>query len=125
MNMPTLLPSRNLNQLLIYPLTFFLSLVFAGCSTTGKTQNGSDLMSFAAAGDVNAQYELGRDYAESTFSNQPQAIYWLCQAATQGHVQAQMRLARIFENDAKIAVYADNRLSNRGSVRETKARRGL
>ena len=48
--------------------------------------------------------------------NQPQAIYWLCQAAAQGHVSAQMRLASIFENDAGIPVAASNRLSNRGSA---------
>lgn len=48
----------------------------------------------AQAGNIEAQYQLGNSYCcgDSGFWDTKQAVYWWCQAAKQGHADAQVRL---------------------------------
>ncbi|MDH3281839.1 MAG: hypothetical protein OEQ18_12040 [Gammaproteobacteria bacterium] len=69
----------------------------------------------AGAGDVDAQYEVGRYYAQR--SRRDEAVYWLCSAAVSGHLDAQLSLARLYEWQGKGPSSADKtRLTNRGSA---------
>jgi TPR repeat protein len=89
----------------IYPPAKFSRIVLcaslaglAACASTDKAEMTSDLERIAQSGDVDARYQLGTQYADGAPPNAPQAIYWLCLAAREGHVSAQMRLARLYED---------------------------
>lgn len=74
-------------------------------------------LSQASSGDVGAQYEVGRYYAQR--KRNAKAIYWLCSAGLHGHVDAQLTLARLYEWQGKGPAPGDtggNRLSNYGSA---------
>ena len=91
----------------------------AGCNATNKNEAGSSLEQRARSGDVDAEYQLGHRYANSTFPKTPEAIYWLCRAAKEGHVPAQLELATLYAKDARAGnnIVADGpRLSNWGSA---------
>lgn len=77
-----------------------LSVVaLSACAT--NTESKSELKQRAQAGDIEAQYRLGERYANSAFGKDAAAIYWLCRAAKDGHVPAQLNLAMLYEEDAK------------------------
>jgi len=88
------------------------------CSVMNKSETKSDLQQRAQSGDIDARYQLGEKYADASFSNEPEAIYWLCLAAKDGHVPAQMRLARLYEGDtgADTGIPGKEKLSNKGSA---------
>ena len=92
--------------------------VLGACSTMNKSETKSELRQRAQSGDIDARFQLGKKYADAAFSNKPEAIYWLCLAARDGHVPAQMRLASLFEADAVSGrdTTGKGRLSNRGSA---------
>jgi TPR repeat protein len=92
--------------------------VLGACSTTSKTETKSELTQRAQSGDIDARYQLGEKYADAAFSNKPEAIYWLCLAAREGHVPAQMRLAKLYEAEAASGynITGKGRLSNKGSA---------
>jgi TPR repeat protein len=58
-----------------------------------------ELQGKAAAGDKDAQYELGNSYCcgENGFWDTKQAVHWWCLAAGQGHEGAKARLEGIGE----------------------------
>lgn len=89
-----------------------------GCSSTQTTETKSELVQRARAGDIDAQYQLGRRYADSVFGSEAEAIYWLCRAAKDGHVPAQLELAELYQKNAGGSSGGDNgtRLSNKGSA---------
>jgi TPR repeat protein len=93
-------------------------VVLGACSTTNKSETKSELRQRAQSGDIDARYQLGERYADATFANKPEAIYWLCLAAREGHVPAQMRLAKLFEAEAASGSNdaGKSRLSNKGSA---------
>lgn len=98
-------------------LAVFFYLV--GCSYTGTSETDSELKQRARSGDVDAGYQLGQKYANSTLPRTPEAIYWLCRAAKEGHVPAQLELATLYAEDAQSGdnTAADGpRLSNWGSA---------
>ncbi len=69
----------------------------------------------AEQGDIEAQYETGRYYAQRKRNDE--AIYWLCSAAVRGHLDAQLTLARLYEwHGTGTAPTAKTRLTNRGSA---------
>lgn len=109
------MPKRKLIILLLPAV--ILSL--AGCSSTSKNETNSELKQRAQSGDVDAEYQLGQKYANSAFSQTPEAIYWLCRAAKEGHVPAQVELAMLYARDARAgnnAVANGPRLTNWGSA---------
>ena len=58
-----------------------------------------ELMERAREGNVSAQYQLGRAYADGSFgltSDMAQAVVWFRKAAEQGHEYAQERLIRLY-----------------------------
>lgn len=90
-----------------------------GCSSTNKNATNLELKQRAQSGDIDAEYQLGQQYANSAFPRTPEAIYWLCRAAREGHVPAQLELAMLYAKDAKTgnSTLADGpRLSNWGSA---------
>ena len=93
-------------------------VVLGACSTTSKSETKSELRLRAQSGDIDARYQLGEKYADAAFTNKPEAIYWLCLAAREGHVPAQMRLAKLFEEEAVSGsnITGKDRLSNKGSA---------
>jgi len=96
-----------------------LVAVLAGlsaCGTTNKAESKSEMELRAQSGDVDARYQLGEKYADSAFPNIPEAIYWLCLAAREGHVPAQMRLARLYEDKGQGGGASNGKLSNQGSA---------
>jgi len=109
---------------MLIPKTIQITLVavvalLGACSTTNKSETKSELRQRAQSGDIDGRYQLGEKYADAAFSNKPEAIYWLCLAAREGHVPAQMRLARLFEEEAAVPGSnntAEGRLSNKGSA---------
>lgn len=95
----------------------FAALV--ACSAVDQSASTEELAQRAQSGDVDAQFQLGKKYSHSIFSNGPEAIYWFCRAAKKGHVPAQLELATLYEKDAKSGnnVAADGgRLSTLGSA---------
>ncbi len=105
------------------PKMFLIMLLAAAtavgaCSTTNKGETKSELIQRAQSGDVDARYQLGEKYADATFPNTLEAIYWLCLAAKEGHVPAQMRLARLYEDQAapEGSSASKGSLSNRGAA---------
>jgi len=102
--------------------TSILSLLVATslfACTTNQTGSKPELEQRASAGDTDAQYRLGRKYANSAFPQDPEAIYWLCRAAKDGYVPAQLELALLYEEDAKAGIVTateSGRLSNRSSA---------
>ena len=87
------------------------------CGSTNKAESKSEMELRARSGDTDARYQLGQRYADGAFPNAPEAIYWLCLAAREGHVPAQMRLAALYENRGLGGGDADEgKLSNRGSA---------
>ena len=93
-------------------------VVLGACSSTSKSETKSELRLRAQSGDIDARYQLGEKYADAAFTNKPEAIYWLCLAASEGHVPAQMRLAKLFEGEAVSGsnITGKDRLSNKGSA---------
>ena len=97
-------------------LAMVLALSLAGCfapvveggrQTADYAKRGS-LEPKAAAGDAQAQYELGNSYcctvagqAAATVSvyDNDKATHWLCQSARQSYGPAQYKLARIYSGD--------------------------
>ncbi len=55
----------------------------------------------AEAGDVEAQFRLGESYCcgYGVGHDTARALYWMCRAGKQGHVEAQYELARELEQD--------------------------
>ena len=106
------IPNRHLAILLI------AVTAVGACGTTNKGETKSELTQRAQAGDVDARYQLGERYADATFPNTLEAIYWLCLAAKEGHVPAQMRLARLYEGRAAAdgGGSAKGTLSNKGAA---------
>lgn len=105
---------------MLFPRTLQIILiavlaVLAACGTTNKAELTSELELRAQSGDIDAQYQLGEKYADGAFPNTPEAIYWLCLAARDGHVPAQMRLAMLYE-DLGSGGGGDGKLSNAGSA---------
>jgi TPR repeat protein len=101
---------------LITPTIVIAALAgLAACSSTNKSESKSELEVRAQSGDTDARYQLGTRYADGAFPNKPEAIYWLCLAGREGHVPAQMRLARLYE-DQGLGGGGTGKLSNRGSA---------
>ena len=95
-----------------------LAAATVACSSADKTST-QELTQRAQSGDIHAQYQLGKKYSDSVFSQGPEAIYWFCRAAKEGHVSAQLELATLYEKDARSGnnVAADDgRLSTLGSA---------
>lgn len=90
--------------------------LLAACSAYDKyTQRetlGTDEL--AEKGDAQAQLDVGRSFASA--GQDAQAIYWLCQASVQGRVDAQLELARLFEQRGGTDAPGGNRLSDVGSA---------
>lgn len=108
-----------LKQKLNHVLTLIASLILFACSSIDSSQPKSELEQRAQSGDVDAEYQLGRRYAASDLSQEPQAIYWLCRAAKEGHMPAQLELAMLYAEDAKAGNNAKGggtRLSTWGSA---------
>lgn len=106
---------QNLNN--VFPLVIILCL--SACSSIDSSEPQSELEQRAQSGDVDARYQLGRQYAASGPSQEPQAIYWLCSAAKEGHMPAQLELAMLYAEDAKAGKNAKgngSRLSTWGSA---------
>ena len=106
---------QNLNH--VFPFVTILCL-FA-CSSMDSSEPKSELEQRAQSGDVDAEYQLGRQYAASGPSQEPQAIYWLCRAAKEGYIPAQLELAMLYAEDAKAgnnAKGSSSRLSTWGNA---------
>lgn len=87
------------------------------CKSGNQAESRSEMELRAQSGDIDARYQLGTRYADGAFPNTPEAIYWLCLAAREGHVPAQMRLAELFEDRGYGGGDEDSgKLSNRGSA---------
>lgn len=96
-----------------------LCAALVACSGVERSSSTDELIQRAQSGDVEAQFQLGKKYSHSIFSQGPDAIYWFCTAAKKGHVPAQLELATLYEKDAKSGndVAADGgRLSTLGSA---------
>ena len=94
-------------------------MMLSGCNTSGKNQADSELKQRAQSGDTEAEYQLGQKYARSASPQTPEAIYWLCRAAKEGHVPAQLELASLYARDARAGnntAVDGPRLSNWGSA---------
>ena len=91
------MPKQSLNH--VFSLVASLSLL--ACSSIDSSEPKSELEQRALSGDVDAEYQLGRQYATSGMAQEPQAIYWLCRAAKEGHIPAQLELAMLYADDAK------------------------
>ena len=98
----------------LFPLAVVIAL--SGCNTSGKNQTDSELKQRAQSGDTEAEYQLGQKYARSASPQTPEAIYWLCRAAKEGHVPAQLELASLYANAGNNTVADGPRLSNWGSA---------
>ncbi|MDJ0956595.1 MAG: hypothetical protein QNI91_07050 [Arenicellales bacterium] len=90
-----------LKQNLYHVFTLLVGLGLFACSSIDNAEPKSELEQRAQSGDIDAEYQLGRQYAASGLSQEPQAIYWLCRAAKEGHVPAQLELAMFYAEDAK------------------------
>ena len=90
-----------LKQNLNHVFTLVASISLLACSSIESSEPKSELEQRALSGDVVAEYQLGRQYAASGLSQEPQAIYWLCRAAKEGHMPAQLELAMLYAEDAK------------------------
>ena len=85
-------------------------------------------MKAAEQGDANAQYNLGRCYAdgEGVEKDQKKAVYWYTKAAEQELARAQNNLAICYENgegverDMKKAVYWYTKAAEQGHARAQK-----
>ena len=104
----------------LIPLLYIAAaVIFTGCNSTNKNETDSELKQRARSGDIDAEYQLGQKYANSAFPQTPEAIYWLCRAAKEGHVSAQLELATLYAKDARAGnntVVDGPRLSNWGSA---------
>lgn len=100
-------------------LSAVIALMLIGCGSTGSNKAESELEMRARSGDIEAEYQLGQQYANSTSPRTPEAIYWLCRAAKEGHVPAQLELAMLYARDVGTgnnAAADGHRLSDRGSA---------
>ena len=90
-----------------------LILVVMGPHSAGSDETGQDWSAnraeeaFAAAGDASAQYDVGVSlyYGRGRPQDYVKALYWVTQAANQGHMEAQVLLATIYREG--LAVPAD------------------
>ena len=108
-----------LKQYLHYVFVLVAGLCLFACASMDGSEPKSELEQRALSGDVDAEYQLGRQYAASGLSQEPQAIYWLCRAAKEGHMTAQLELAMLYAEDAKAGNNAKgngSRLSTWGSA---------
>ncbi len=106
-----------IRRLALLPPLVAVTLVVA-CATN-QAETKSELKQRAQAGDIDAQYQLGKRYAHAAFPQDTEAVYWLCKAAKDGHVPAQLELAGLYEGKAKsgnTGTSGKNRLSTRGSA---------
>ena len=76
-----------------------------GCSRSDDAAHVADLHRRAAAGEIEAQFELGMCYANGKGVEESllEADKWYRKAARRGHVQAQYRLGQIFDRGEGIA----------------------
>jgi TPR repeat protein len=85
---------------------------WAGYDKAGETKTGNpsfpngtedfhQMLALARAGDVEAQYNIGTYYnwGELTLKNYAEAEKWFQKAAGQGHAEAQVSLAILYNND--------------------------
>jgi TPR repeat protein len=93
---------------LVIPLAGCFAPVVEGAHETYDYSKRSSLEPKAAAGDAQAQYELGESYCcvvtgEATTSasvyDNNKATRWLCQSARQNYGPAQYKLARIYSGN--------------------------
>lgn len=78
-----------------YLMSLYLLIVLSlvGCENASE----STLEGLAKAGDVQAQYQLARQYhQENTAESLKNAIYWYRQAGEQGNVKAQVNLGVMY-----------------------------
>ncbi len=117
--MTTNRPTRNCRWINIAVITLCLTAL-TGCGALSDHRDVTSSPSPAQlgpadAGDIEAQYEVGRYYAQRKYHDE--AVYWLCRAAVRGHLDAQLTLARLYEWRGKgPAVVEGPRLTNRGSA---------
>jgi len=86
-------------------LIIFLSIFIIGCKAY-TTRPNIETQTKALDGDVNAQYNMAKAYAdtgnkffittESRSENLEESVEWLEKAAAQGHPEAQFHLARYY-----------------------------
>ena len=67
---------------------------------TPKILERADMIKQAEDGDIEAQYDLGKNYCcgSGTFLDNGQALYWWCQAGRQGQKDALYEIGTLFEN---------------------------
>lgn len=91
-----------------YLLTIFILFTLSGCidlailgGTYGvRSSHRQELQVQAEAGDIEAQYKLGKKWCCFGLGFDTQiATHWLCQAAKSGHMEAQYQLGRIYNGE--------------------------
>jgi sel1 domain protein len=87
------------------------SVFFPSCEERDKDFNKNIIL--AQAGDKEAQFFVGRMYSgaircDSARKNIEKAVYWLEQAAKQGHNLAQISLAEMYEKGVEIPHNSNN-----------------
>lgn len=93
------MPRRDPNPYAGFLLALIASLAI-GCTPPPETQSPTERLEQSAInGDTEAQYLLGQSYCcgLEEGKNDEKAVTWWCQAARDGHTQAQFELGRLYQ----------------------------
>lgn len=88
---------------LVLAALLFDAMVLRGKFRLGWTAEAHSLASRAQAGDINAQYLLGRSFLEGKLGiecNEDDGIDWLDRAAEHGHQTAALKLDELSNNQS-------------------------
>lgn len=85
---------------MLFTLSGCIDIAILGGTYGVRSSNRDELEVKAEAGDVEAQYLVGKKWCCFGFGFDTQiATHWLCQAAKSGHVEAQYQLGRIYNGE--------------------------